>query len=167
MKEIKLTQGKVALVDDEDFEYLNQWKWCVHKGKGNLYYAIRNKSKIKEGSEGTVYMHKVLMNTPNEFRTDHKNGNTLDNQKHNLRITNHCSNIQNRKKNINNTSGYKGVSRNQNKWMVQLNVNNKHIYGGKFINIIEAARHYDDLALKYFGEYAKLNFERSVSGVEN
>ena len=107
MKKIKLTKGKFALVDDEDFKYLNQWNWYISSHN----YAITT-------SISHLYMHRILNETPKGFLTDHINRNTLDNRKTNLRTADKRLNSINRGLQSNNTSGYRGISWNKqcNKW---------------------------------------------------
>jgi hypothetical protein len=157
MKEIKLTQGKVAIVDDDLFEYLDQWKWCACK-ISNRFYAIRsyrlNSKKI------FIYMHRLITNNnDSKMHTDHKNNNPLDNRIENLRICTNSQNQMNTKVQINNTSGFKGVTWNKivKKWVAQIKLNNKLINLGYYINPIDAARAYNEAALKYHGEFAHLN----------
>jgi hypothetical protein len=152
MKNISLTQGKFAMVDDEDYEYLNRHKWYFEKG-----YAARKEGVIR----GKItYMHRVIMQTPDGMDTDHINGNKLDNRRENLRVCTHAQNTRNRNYQINNTSGYKGVSfdKSRNKWHVAIKVNGLHINKGRYDTVEEAARAYDEAARYYFGEYAGLNF---------
>jgi hypothetical protein len=161
MKEIKLTQGKVALVDDEDFEYLNQFKWHAKKGC-NTFYAKRS---IK-GS--TLSMHSLIMKPPHGFEIDHKDLNGLNNQKDNLRICTRSQNQANRKKAKGN-SRYLGVCRlkgeiyNGKKYrdtiIATINKDNKLIYLGSFKTEEEAAIAYDIAAKKLHGEFAYLNFK--------
>lgn len=127
MKKIKLTQNKYALVDNEEFEYLNQWKWHYH----NLGYAVRGRG---------IYMHKVINNTPKGFETDHINRNKLDNRKQNLRTVTQTQNRYNIGLQKNNTSGYKGVlwNKDRNNWMAYIYKNTKRIYLGSFSNINDA-----------------------------
>lgn len=88
MREIELTKGKVALVDDDDFEYLNQWKWYVRKEK-DVFYACRRKRKkeynnpldFNSKKQKIIRMHRVIMNTPDGLVVDHRNGDGLDNRK--------------------------------------------------------------------------------------
>ncbi len=156
MKEIKLTQEKVALVDDEDFEYLNQWKWFAHR-TAKKYYARRS---IKNGNSYlTILMHRVILKTPKNMGIDHIDHNTLNNQKFNLRV---CTRSQN---NCNsesvNYSGYRGVTYNKGKYIVaQIKVDNKMIRIGTFKSEIEAACAYDEAAIKYHGKFAILNFKK-------
>ena len=157
MKEIQLTQGKVALVDDEDFEYLNQWKWFANNMKGN-FYAVRaiTVSKCKQKS---ISMHRLIMKPEKENVIDHLDGNSLNNQKNNLRICTHAENMRNSKIYSNNTSGFKGVywHKQTAKWMAYIRINNKQLHLGLFIDPKEAARAYNAAAIKHHGEFANLN----------
>ena len=156
MKEIQLTRGKVALVDDEDFEELNRYKWCL---SGDGKYARRC-----IGNNIGVYMHSAIMDTPKGMHTDHVNHKTLDNRKENLRVCTGTQNILNSGKQRNNTSGYKGVTYITNKakrvkrWMAQTSINYKHIVIGYFRTAEEAALAYDRFVVKHFGEFAGTNF---------
>jgi len=158
-KEIQLTQGKVAIVDDEDFEYLNQWKWHC-KINGNNFYAVRSIKYTNGKYDKKIVMHRFLLNVSNSrLHVDHVNNDSLDNRKINLRICTHDENLRNRKINLNNTSGYKGVYWHKigKKWTSVIGINKKIIYLGLFINPIDAARAYNAAALKYHGEFANLN----------
>lgn len=151
MKTIKLTQGKETIVDDEDYEYLSQWKWYYHNG-----YATRSTNRIN-GIQTTIRLHKLLTSLKEEV--DHINGNRLDNRKDNLRICSRKENSRNQIKRNNTSSKYKGVSwnkRNQ-KWMSFITYNYKRIHLGYFYNEIDAAKAYNKAAIKYHKEFAKLN----------
>jgi len=153
MKEIKLTQGQIALVDDEDFEFLNQWKWHERKINKIYYYAIRGiriKDKIK-----FIYMHRLIMNTPTGFVVDHLNHNGLDNQKSNLRNCTQSENIMNQK--CRNKSGYKGVYYFNGKIIAKISINRKVIHLGYFKNGIKAAEKYNEICKAKRGNYAILN----------
>lgn len=158
MKQILLTKGQFALVDDEDFEYLNQFKWCAVKGS-NTYYAI--KSGYNKGKNPQIKMHRLIskLNDSN-ILCDHKDNNGLNNQKENLRISNKSQNGMNRGPQKNGTSKYKGVSwfAKANKWMAKITLNRKQIYIGYFEDITDAAKAYDEKAKELFGEFAWLNF---------
>jgi len=153
MKEIPLTQGKVTLVDDDDFEYLNQWKWYCSSNN----YALR-------GAPKHIRMHRVIMRTPAGVFVDHINHNKLDNRKENLRNCTKAENCRNQLLFSSNTSGYKGVYFNKwnNKWMAQLRCFGEHRHLGYFSNPEDAARAYDKEAIKKFGEFALLNFSEAV-----
>jgi hypothetical protein len=153
MKKISLTQNKVSLVDDEDYEYLMQWKWCAIKSRNTFYVVNGHSSK-------TIIMHRVIMNVGNGILIDHKDGDGLNNQKHNLRICSVAENARNCKKRSHNTSGYKGVysDKTYNKHHAYIRVNGKKIYLGQFNSKIDAAKAYDSAAIEFFGEFAKTNF---------
>ena len=157
MKEIKLTQGKVALVDDKDFEYLNQFKWYAGKKKRN-FYAYRK--KWIDGGQKTIIMHRVIMNTPKGMEADHKDGNGLNNQEYNLRNCTTAQNTKNRRiSKSNNKSGYKGVywKKSNKTWVAQIKNNYREIYIGCFQTKEGAARAYNEKAVEFYGEFANLN----------
>lgn len=157
MKEIQLTQGKVALVDDEMYEYLNQFKWYANNMHGK-FYAVRNHRENK-GKQIKIPMHRLIIKPDKYMVIDHLDGNSLNNQKNNLRICNHIQNSMNRIIYINNKSGFKGVYWNKPsaKWMAYISFGNKMLYLGLFINPKDAARAYNNAAIKYHGEFANLN----------
>ena len=159
MKEIQLTQGKVALVDDEDYEYLNQWKWCLRGTGLGKFYAIRGFSKSKKSNKGSISLHRQLMKPEKGYVIDHLDGNTLNNQKHNLRICTQSQNCSNQKISKSNTSGYKGViySQPSNKYYARITFNKKFLHLGSYIDPKDAARAYNEAAIKYHGEFANLN----------
>lgn len=166
MKKIKLNSkkypNKYALVDDEDFDYLSQFKWNVVKGRGNTYYAQR--SIIKNGKKKSIFMHREIMNTPKNMQTDHINGSGLNNQRYNLRICTNQQNHMNQKARCDSASGYKGVGKTKykNKWSSRIQINDKQKSLGHYNNKIDAALVYDYNANKYFGEYARLNFPNKL-----
>lgn len=146
------------MVDDENFEFLNQWNWHAHK-QGKTYYAKRVTGKNYKVT--MIHMHRVVMgNPPPNIFVDHIDGNGLNNQKRNLRLCTKAQNGMNRTKQANNTSGYKGVRRDKerNKWIAQIKINQKNRFIGRFDSREEAARAYDAKALELFGEFAYTNF---------
>ncbi len=157
MKQIPLTQGKFALVDDKDFEWLSRWKWYYLSNQDRGGYA-RSNIELAEGKWKNISMHHLIMGMPNE-EIDHKNGNGIDNQKHNLRLSTTSQNQANRGKQRNNQSGFKGVTFDRNKWRVAITLKGRVYYLGKFSNIYEAARAYDKKAIELFGEFAQTNFK--------
>jgi len=143
-----------VLVDEEDYEYLNQFKWHLHSGG----YVNRNqKYKVKPQK---TYMHREIMGLPEGKSIDHINGNKLDNRKSNLRIVTKSQNMRNQKKSSNRTSIYKGVSQILNrskKWQAKIKFGGKTYRIGEYFTEQEAALAYNQAAIKHFGEYAKLN----------
>ena len=157
MKEIPLTQGKVALVDDADFERLSQWKWSAQKTR-SYWYAKRNTSR--QTGKRIVYMHVEIMQPPTGVKIDHKDHDGLNNQRYNLRYSTHAENVHNRKNQRGNKSGYKGVhwNKRKGKWQATVTVNYHQIYLGLFTRAEDAARAYDRAARTHHGEFAYLNF---------
>ena len=150
MKKIKLTKGKYTIVDNEDFEYLNQWKWFF-KDTG---YAVRSeymKLGINRYKRWRVYMHRVINNTPDNLQTDHINHNGLDNRKTNLRTVTNQQNAFNAGLSSANTSGAKGVSwsKTRKKWCAYIHINSKAIPLGRFFNIKDAISARKKAELKY------------------
>lgn len=156
MKEIKLTQDKVALVDDEDYDYLMQWKWHI-LNQTHSSYAVRN--EIINGKRQSIRMHRIIMNTPKGVEVDHVDRNGLNNQKSNLR---NCTSTQNKCNSQYKLpkSGFIGVHTHKNGHiMAYISVKNKQIHLGCFKTIELAAKARDEAAIKYRGEFANLNFK--------
>ncbi len=155
MKEIDLTKGKIALVDDEDFEYLNQWKWHVnHNG-----YAIRQLSKKESPNiRQRLFMHHAIL-PRNDLVIDHIDGNKVNNQKSNLRYASVLNNTRNQTIRKDSSCGYKGVyfSLQKNKWHARIKTSTKRLHLGFFDSSKEAAKAYNQAAIKYFGQFANLN----------
>jgi hypothetical protein len=157
MREIPLTQGKVALIDDSDYELVSKYKWYVHH-RGRCWYATR---KIRiDGKLIQQHLHRLLLDAQPGEDVDHINGDGLDNQRNNIRLCTRSQNVANSGLRSTNTSGYKGVSwySRYNKWMASIAINHKHITLGYFNNPQDAARVYDNAAQKYYSAFAKTNF---------
>ena len=153
MRKIKLTQGKYALVDDEDFDRVNQFKWWAIKSPSNNWRAVRQKNRLN------IYMHKFILGE-NSFKIiDHINGDSLDNRKSNLRYCSYSQNNMNSKIKSHNTTGHKGVSfvRRVNKYRVQIMCNKIRYNLGYFKDINDAAKAYNAKALELHGEFARVN----------
>lgn len=159
MKSIPLTQGKFAIVDDQDYGFLMQWKWCArHDKKSDTWYAV---SRIS-GNQRMVPMHRLIMNAPEGMEVDHRDNNGLHNWRGNLRICTGAQNKYNRRPQKANPTGYKGVYLFEGKsWRAKIGFNKKQIHLGTFPTAEAAARAYDAAASKYFGEFAWLNFPNS------
>lgn len=154
-KEIPLTQGRVALVSDCDFERLSQWPWYYGRG-----YAIRGRRKADGPGSRLIWMHRVILgDIPEGLESDHIDRNGLNNQRSNLRLATSSQNHVNSKLQSNNTSGYRGVSWEERygKWRGQIGVKGRQLFLGYFDDIIGAARAYNQAALEHFGEFAVLN----------
>ncbi len=157
-KSISLTQGKNAVVDDKDFEWLNSRKWhfdntgyastTLHLGR------VNGKKKIQK-----VLMHRVIAQTPSGLVTDHINGDRLDNRSVNLRICTQGENTRNRRLRKGNDTGYHGVSwwKRDANWSSQITINRRNIRIGYFETKEQAALAYNHFASVYHGEFATLN----------
>jgi len=163
VKAIRLTQGKVALVDDEDFDAVSKFKWYAqreHKST-DLWYA-RGKVRMPNGKSKLVLMHRFILGALHGQRTDHWDRNGLNNQRDNLRIATATQNGGNRKPNAgpNRSSRYKGVGnlyRGAHSWQAKIVVGGQQKYLGVFLTEEDAARAYNKAALDIFGEFARLN----------
>lgn len=157
MKTIPLTQGLVALVDDADYEAVSAFKWFAMK-VGRRFYAARNVCK-PDGKWITQSLHRFLM--PGVDRVDHINGDSLNNQRYNLRPATHKQNLRGfQQKRLGTTSRFRGVGWNKEmlKWEARIKVDGKKIHLGYFKSETAAALVYDAAARKYFGEFACPNF---------
>ena len=150
MREILLTQGKIAIVDDEDYEKINRQKWCACRYR-KTFYAIRKKNN----TNSTVYMHRLIMNMTDNRKIDHRDNNGLNNQKENLRVCSDSENKCNRGKTCVNSVGFKGVTPRRKKFVAQIRKNNKNYYLGIFSSVEEAASAYDKAANLLHGDFAK------------
>lgn len=148
--EIPLTNGGISLCSEEDFDNLSQYKW-FHIVDGNVLYAARDIDHKR-----FVRMHTVIMDS---LFIDHKNGNGLDNRRDNLRFATNSQNQMNRGKFASSYSKFKGVCwhKRDKRWTAGIKANGKELHLGNFINEYDAAKAYNDAALKYFGEYSRLN----------
>lgn len=147
MKKIILTRGKISLVDDVDYEFLNQFKWHCVPGR-YTWYAVRGVGP--HGKQKKIYMQHTILNTPKGMTIDHLNKNGLDNRKRNLRICTKSQNSHNYKTPRNNTSGVKGVFLDRKKWRAAIRINYKRIYLGSFLTLEEAKKAYKEANAKYF-----------------
>jgi hypothetical protein len=162
MKLIPLTQEKFAMVDDDDFEELNKHKWQAHRSMGDkTYYAIR--SEIINGKSVGFRMHRQIMGCVKGDGKiiDHKNGNGLDCQRHNMRFATTIQSATNRTSHKGATSKYLGVylqrAGKYSYWRTDITVNKRKILIGSFKTEENAATAYNLFAEKHFGEFANLN----------
>lgn len=178
MKQIQLSKKSkrypepiYALVDDEDYEMLMKWNWCVYKNGNNLY-AARGNSANSEFR--TTHMHRVIMNSPKGLSVDHIDHNGLNNQKSNLRNCTQAQNQWNKAGIVDATSKYKGVClatcKNPHitkkgvrreyvyyRWRADIVCNKKHYWLGFFKTQEEAAKAYNEKAKELHSDFAVLN----------
>ncbi len=154
---IQLTQGKVARVSQEDFDFLSQWKWCANKARNNGgYYAVRNSRG--PGKRKQVRMHRVIADRAGLALThqiDHIDGDGLNNTRPNLRAATYAQNNQNRGKTKRNTSGIKGISwdKQRSKWLAQICCDTIRYKLGRFNTKEMAAEAYRKAANKLHKEF--------------
>ena len=136
MKKIKLTNNGYVNVDDEDFNFLNQWKWT----KSPQGYVAR--TGYENGEQKKILMHRVIVDPPKELQVDHKNRNKLDNRKSNLRIVTQSENMHNTGNWKNNTSGIKNIcfDKSKNKWVARKQYNGKQKFIGRYATIEDAEK---------------------------
>ena len=158
-RKISLGEGEWTIVEPMDYYRLKNFNWYIG-GNGKEFYAFRN-IKIGPGKTKMVSMHKEIMNPPGHLLVDHRNNDTLDNRRANLRLATHSENSYNRPKTkAKTTSQYIGIylEKRTGRWTVKIRANGKRLWLGRFESEIEAAKAYDAAAKKYHGEFARLNF---------
>ncbi len=151
---IALTRGQVTIVDREDYKKLAQYSWTAHYIKvTNTYYAVTRLHGV------TVPMQRMLfkLETGDPRLGEHRNGNSLDNRKSNLRYATRQNNTFNRRRNVNSTSGYKGVtwSKQNRKWQAQIQAGSRKRHLGYFSDIGDAHEAYKKAAILHHGEFAR------------
>jgi hypothetical protein len=155
MKQIKTSNGFFVNVSDKDFEFLNQFSWYRFPNG----YVCTN-IQVARRKQKTVMIHRAITLVPENYVVDHKDGNPLNNQRENLRISTVAQNAQNRRKMSKPTSSkYKGVNwdKTRNKWRTAITHERKTIQIGRFETEIEAALAYNRKARELFGEFALVN----------
>ena len=159
MKLIKLTQDYWAMVDDEDYGYLMQWKWYANKDR-KTHYAVRSQCTAPK-TFTKLRMHRVITACPANLQVDHINHNGLDNRRHNLRTCSLVQNLYNRRQPTTSKHGYRGVFKSShcNSYQAVITYTYKHIGLGSYPTARLAAAVYDEAAKKYFGEFAIPNLQ--------
>mgnify|MGYP001562305313 CR=1 FL=1 len=152
---IPLTQGKVALIDAADLPLVSRYKWCADRHR-HTFYAM-TKIRRSDRTWTTLYMHRLLLNAPLSMKTDHVNGNGLDNRRANLRPATHAENLRNRGPQRNNTTGFKGVSfdKTRGKFQARIMLSGREIHLGRFITPQKAHAAYCAAAAKLHGKFAR------------
>ena len=160
-KEILLTRGLVAVVDDADFEAVTKYKWYAEPRRGNRAYAVSSSAPEK-------YLHRFIMKPGPGLVVDHKDHDCLNNRRTNLRVCTPQENQRNMLRPRNNTSGYKGVSyaTNVKKWHAYIRSGRKRVNIGWFETAEEAAQAYDQAAVEHFGEFSQLNFPQETTSLD-
>lgn len=166
MKELSLTHGRVALVDDEDYERLSAFVW-QHAAKSDprfTGYAVRYVTENKKTRR--VWMHREVLGAPAGLEVDHINGNGLDNRRENLRLATRQQNARNRRPW--GASRYLGVTwlATEGCWKAQIKTAGRLAYLGRHRSEAVAAAAYDKAAMEHFGEFARLNFPCSHEALD-
>ena len=152
MKEILLPSGHITTVSDEDYVYLNQWKWHL-TSKG---YVARRQYIPGRKSPIIIFMHRVILDAPDGILVDHKNQNKLCNERWNIKLSDHSKNRQNAK--CTNRLGYTGITERSGRYQAGININKVWTDLGTYDTVEIAAREYDKAALEHYGPDAHINF---------
>ena len=157
MREIILSSGDVCVVDDGDYEFVNQWRWKPIKSKANTY--VGRSTRGKNGKKwGCILMHRLLTDAPAGLQVDHIDGDQMNNCRSNLRLCTQSQNMANGPGWKTKDSKYRGVSRNGGHWIARAKKDGETYRFGTYRTQEEAARAYDTGALELHGEFARLNF---------
>src|SRR3990167_3193433 len=166
MLEIPLTQGKNAIIDDEDYSRISGYSWFTHRER-NQFYAWAYAGGGRKRRE-YIRMHQLILARQGTVEVDHINGDGLDNRRHNLRYATRHQNSMNMRKHSHGSSRFKGVcwdrnTRGRKKWLAQITSNYKRIFLGRYLDEEQAARAYDEAALRHFKQFARLNFPAEMA----
>lgn len=153
---LALNKGRFALIDKNDFECANKFRWTAHWDGWN-WYAIRHARVNNKWT--TIYLHRFLMDASPGTQIDHADGNGLNCTRDNMRMASNYQNQQNQKRQANNSSGVSGVCwyKPYQKWLARIGANGKKIHLGYFESKADAKRARDEAAIRYHGEFARLN----------
>lgn len=167
MKKILMKSGDVAFVDDKDYDCVSRYSWSA---AGNRYaravvYDTGKRDKNGHLKQRVIKMHRLILGAKENEFVDHINGNGFDNRRENLRLCTMQQNSCNQKRRSDNKSGYRGViemvgeahKKRKKKWLSYITHNGKRVYGGYFHTKEEAAEKFNEMAVRYHGEFANLN----------
>jgi hypothetical protein len=166
-RRIDLGEGEWTIVDSVDYYQLSKFKWYL-LGTGNKLYAIRS-FKTEPLRTRIISLHREIMNSPCGLVVDHRNRNSLDNRRENLRLATKAQNNRNRQKTKSKTSSrFIGVyfDKRRGRWFAKIAYQGKQIWLGYFDTEIEAAKTFDEAATRYRGEFVCLNFPESADSVQ-
>jgi hypothetical protein len=158
-RRIYLGEGEWTIVEPEDYYRLGNFKWFI-KGNGTKLYVLRS-FKIGPKKTKMIAMHREIMDAPKGRLVDHRNGDSLDNRRGNLRFATQSQNLANAiRDKSKTTSRFTGVylDKSRRKWLVEIRIQKKKVFLGRFTDEIEAAKAYDRAAREYYKEFARLNF---------
>ena len=155
---IPLSQNKMVIVDSDDAARVKAFDWYAHESRGKFYAA--RQTRVDLNKQKRVFLHKWLIDAPDDMLVDHINGDSLDCRRSNLRLCTQAQNVRNVPLYKNSTSGYKGVSQvvSTGRWMAYVNFDGERHNLGHYTTPKEAARAYDAKARELHGEFARLNF---------
>lgn len=157
VQKVYLSQGLFALVDDEDFKAVSQFKWCV-SGKSKHKYAV----------SAAGLLHRFVARPSADQDVDHVNGDGLDNRRSNLRACSHSQNMMNQAKQRGKTSRFKGVHLSASGWKAWIHQGGMKVFLGSYDSEIAAAKSYDRAAKVFFGQFAKTNLSMGLfDGIED
>lgn len=164
-------KGKSVVIARQWLDEVSKYTWRAVPGVNTTYAYTQ--ITIGDGEQTSLAMHDLIMRPPKGMKVDHIDGDGLNNEPSNLRVVTHSQNMMNRRPNRNSSSKYKGVSwdKRHQKWKAKIRYNNKIIHLGSYDDEETPARVYDVFAIKYHGEYARLNFpddvEKSIETYNN